>query len=69
MKDLIQKGRYILPNFEIDKDCLYVGSRTTYARVSSISIQLKYGSLCVIPYNCRSSHCTPTYQELWLKSM
>ena len=25
-----------------DKDCLHAGSRKTYARVSSISMQLKY---------------------------
>ena len=34
-----------------DKDCLHVGSRKTYARVSSISMQLKYRiHVCVTPY-------------------
>ena len=33
-----------------DKDCLHAGSRKTYARVSSIFVQLKY-HICVTKLN------------------
>ena len=38
---IVEEFYHILKQIH-DKDCLHAGSRKTYARVSSISMQLKY---------------------------
>ena len=72
---IVEEFYHILKQIH-DKDCLHAGSRKTYARVSSFSLLLKcrihvYAKLshvsvmCVsLLIHCRSSHCTPRYQEL-----